>query len=302
VEELATLDQFILQELSPVYGLIFLFKWRPGEKDERPTVSDFEHSLYFANQVINNACATQAIVSVLLNCPHIDIGPELGKFKELTKDFDSHMKGLALSNVELIRQSHNSFARPEPIVMTEKPATNKDDVYHFIAYLPFDGILYELDGLKKGPIIHGVCTEQDWLQKVTPVIKTRIETYAESEIHFNLMAIVKHRKQSYTEQLELLNKQKESLESAFDQDAMSIDGSENSKEKLLLIDEQIATLNQKVLEEDLKFKKWKVENVRRRHNYIPFLFNLLKVLAEKGKLEELIKKAEEHHKGQKAKQ
>lgn len=47
----------------------------------------------------------------------------------------------------------------------EKGATDDDDVFHFISFVPFNGQLYELDGLQAGPISFGECTEENWLEK-----------------------------------------------------------------------------------------------------------------------------------------
>ena len=81
----------------PIYGLIFLFKWQK-EQDTRPVMSDDEHAgrLFFARQVVTNACATQALLSILLNRQDLVLGPELNSLKEFTADFDPEMRGNAL--------------------------------------------------------------------------------------------------------------------------------------------------------------------------------------------------------------
>lgn len=43
------------------------------------------------------------------------------------------------------------------------------------------------------------------------------------------------------------------------------------------------------MEED-KFTRYKNENIRRRHNYLPFIIELLKLLSKEGKLTPIIQK------------
>lgn len=56
-------------------------------------------------------------------------------------------------------------------------------------------------------------------------------------------------------------------------------------------DKEILEYKQRLLEEKNKQQRWKEENIKRRHNYVPFLVNLLKVLAEKKELLPLVDKA-----------
>ena len=44
-------------------------------------------------------------------------------------------------------------------------------------------------------------------------------------------------------------------------------------------------------DEELKLSKQRVENVRRKHNYLPFVIRLVEGLASRGSLEELVSSA-----------
>lgn len=208
MEEIWSLDRDLFKELEPIHGLIFLFKWVQDDESVGTVVKDDRlENIFFAKQVINNACATQAILSILLNCNHQDInlGPTLNEFKEFSQSFDPFNKGLTLSNAPKIRSVHNSFARQTLYELDTKNQNKDDDVYHFIGYIPINGRLYELDGLKEGPVDLGaVAADQNWIDVVRPIIEKRMQKYSEGEIHFNLMALVSDRLKIYQQKIDQL--------------------------------------------------------------------------------------------------
>ncbi|NXF31368.1 UCHL5 hydrolase, partial [Nyctibius bracteatus] len=265
VEEIWSLEPENFEKLKPVHGLIFLFKWQPGEEPAGSVVQDSRlDTIFFAKQVINNACATQAIVSVLLNCAHQDIhlGETLSEFKEFSQSFDAAMKGLALSNSEVIRQVHNSFARQQMFEFDAKSSAKEEDAFHFVSYVPVNGRLYELDGLREGPIDLGACNQDDWISAVRPVIEKRIQN---NIIHLTFCLLWK-------------------------EEPMDTDQSSNM---LSSIQSEVAKYQMLIEEENQKLKRYKIENIRRKHNYLPFIMELLKTLAEHQQLIPLVEKAKE---------
>jgi ubiquitin carboxyl-terminal hydrolase L5 len=126
----------------------------------------------------------------------LDLGQDLLELKNFTRQMDPYMKGLSISNSEKIRLEHNKFSRPEPFVFTQKKkAKEEDEVFHFVAYLNFKDSVYEIDGLREGPIlIEEKVSSSDWIEKVKPAIINRINLYASNEIKFNLLAVVPDRR------------------------------------------------------------------------------------------------------------
>lgn len=88
IVELYDIEPWAVDHLSP-RGLIFCFMWRKDA--HRP--ADFEdpaaERVWFANQLSDNACASLAILNVVLNCHDIRIGETLSAFKQETEQMSS---------------------------------------------------------------------------------------------------------------------------------------------------------------------------------------------------------------------
>lgn len=285
VEEIWSLDDETIKRLNPIHGIIFLFKWRSGEEADGSIVRDSRlDEIFFAKQVINNACATQAIISILMNVHHSDLnlGENLTNFKEFSKAFDPALKGLSLSNSDQIKEVHNSFARQQMFEFDNSMKDDDKDSYHFVAYLPINGRLYELDGLKDGPVDLGAAPQETWMSHMKPILERRMMKYSAEEIHFNLMAVVSDRKILYTKKLDEAKQRKAEL---MQTDTESVEAA--------ALDAEIAEYTNLLSQEEEKVYKYRNENTRRRHNYLPFIMELLRTLAKKGELMPLAEKAKE---------
>ncbi|KAF8423780.1 hypothetical protein EV426DRAFT_601131 [Tirmania nivea] len=202
VEEVYSLDEDSLNAIKPVYGLIFLFRWKSEIDPEEAEVSCPE-GVWFANQVTDNLCASLAMLNIVMNCPDVDVGEHLRSFREFSRDLSPPLRGLALANFEYLRQCHNAFARKAEMMDSDigllgaskrKKITGdeeEEETFHFIAYVPIGNSLWELDGLKRQPVRLGECTSETWLTLATPKIQERILRYEQDEIRFTLLAIVK---------------------------------------------------------------------------------------------------------------
>ncbi|PSK38282.1 hypothetical protein C7M61_002841 [Candidozyma pseudohaemuli] len=249
-DELYAIDKESLLAAAPVYAVVFLFKYSKLDREyaakKLPLDGEYDteyadKGIFFANQTIQNACATQAVLNSLLNkLDDIDIGVELNNLRAFVAGFDPEMAGETLSNSETLRSVHNSFSAPKFIDSDQLPPPDLDDkddgLFHFITYLNINNTVYELDGLKQYPIKHETLDAPDHFYDVLPrVLQRRIDKYL-GEIRFSLMAITNNKLEQYK-----------------------------------LLDDEFS-----VQQELRKRETWKQENVFRRHDFPKLTVALLK--------------------------
>ncbi|KAF7721199.1 ubiquitin carboxyl-terminal hydrolase [Apophysomyces ossiformis] len=196
VEEIESLSPGNFRDLRPVYGIIIFVRHKP-EPQHRDDIFTANNNVYFANQLVHNAYPMHAMLSVLLNCEDsVDIGPQLVDFKEFTSEFSPMMKGLSLSNSKVLKDAYNKVARRRPT-----SSTSNEDMYRYISYLRMGGHLWELDGLKKGPLRLAPCSEENWLDMVRTEIQRKVDLFCRQQIPFSMWSVIEDRYRVYQRRL-----------------------------------------------------------------------------------------------------
>lgn len=168
VDDLYSLDAASLSELQPIHALIFLFKWIPSPSDLTHGQYDPDFPGFFAHQVVNNACATLAVMNAIGNIPGLPMGTQLTDLINFTTGMDPQTRGMVITSADWLREAHNALSPPSAISLDGLGLPkHQEDAYHFIVYLPSMGCVYELDGLKTAPVRHGAYDEsgEGWVAK-----------------------------------------------------------------------------------------------------------------------------------------
>lgn len=151
-----------------------------GEKEARGQV-------YFIKQIesLGNACGTVALLHAVGNTSsEISLVENscLDLFFKSTASMDPYERAVFL-------EKDNAMARAHSLAATSGVTELSDVVEeHYICFVAVNGALYELDGMKDGPIKHGSSSSTSLLQDVVPVIKAIMFNIPDS-INFNLMVL-----------------------------------------------------------------------------------------------------------------
>ena len=230
VEEIYDLQrQPLVDSGASCLGAIFLFRWIEDRRSRRKMVDEEDlyvrdeaevNSMFFAQQIIPNSCATHALISILLNCPQLELGSTLTNLRCHVAGMSPENKGLAIGNCPELAMAHNSHAVPRARRRQDRakehvPGTRytTSEAFHFVSYVPINGRLFELDGLKKFPVDHGPILGNDWTEKLREVITSRLGIATGGEpyhdIRFALMAVVPDPRLALARRLEMLRTNRE---------------------------------------------------------------------------------------------
>ncbi len=150
--------------------------------------------LFFLEQIpsFGNACGTIATLHVLCNLDDESIEEKsaVKNFKDKTLTCDPSTRGKVLSNEPTLKCSSDNSAQSEN-AQTNCPDRDGPDLdHHFVAFIrDKSNALFELDGTKFGPILHGDTSEETFVNDAFDVIRQNFMSKNPELIQFSVLAL-----------------------------------------------------------------------------------------------------------------
>ena len=184
------------------------------DEDERP--SNIELNAFTRSAEL--ACQVHRIYFLcsLLNdrCRPADIRSSLNHLAQLSKNELEGTKKPAKKRMRFDDQRAKATQK-------RREDVSSAETFHFIGYVPAHGKVWELDGLKAGPLEVGELpvpgSTEGWEEIVRPALRMKMAKYGgmdayDANIRFNLLALVDDPFETKSDELRLLVKEKNALE------------------------------------------------------------------------------------------
>jgi len=138
--------------------------------------------------------------------------------------------------------------------------------------------------LKAGPIKLGVVADDDsWWNIARPAVEARMQRYSQEENSFTLLSVCEQRSSILERNIAECLGQLEELSFG-----------SGAEIQIAMLRSKLDGLQSELEDERCRLQKQREENIRRRHNFCPFIIALLRALAtNQGVLEGLIERAKE---------
>ena len=195
----------LIEDHSKVEALILLFpcteriyEFRGNEEkmikqNDLKKYLEISKHLFFLEQIseFGNACGTIALLHVLSNLNVMNSDSCVTSFKEKTNHLNPHERGKELVKEPSLKVSSDTAAESDA-AQTECPSRDGPDLdHHFVSFVyDKDNTIWELDGTKCGPIMHGKTNQDQFLNDAMNVIRNNFMSLEPDLIEFVLCALV----------------------------------------------------------------------------------------------------------------
>uniref|UniRef100_A0A4D5RA75 Ubiquitin carboxyl-terminal hydrolase n=1 Tax=Scolopendra viridis TaxID=118503 RepID=A0A4D5RA75_SCOVI len=191
------LDPELLQMVPrPVAAVLLLFPTSEEykahclkqEEELKSKGESVNQNVYFMKQTISNACGSIALIHAIANnLERIQLESDKGlkKFIDATKNMSPESRAARLEKDEVMSSAHEEHAQEG---QTSAPNPMQPVNLHFVTFVNVENTLYELDGRKPFPIVHGPTSDDSLLEDASKVCKQFMERDPK-EVNFSVVAL-----------------------------------------------------------------------------------------------------------------
>lgn len=315
-----------------VHALILMYKWRVDRGDtykwnqsctvatDTQTSGGGPGDVMFVNQLVNSGAVSQAVVGALLNLyGGVDgLGEDVRELHDFVESLPPIVRGAAVCSAAAVRKAHNLAAElfpapPPPSTAAvgsagekDKEAELSDGFWLYSIYAPGKGRkwVYELDGCAQGAELLGCSEDSDdeeseedgsngWVEVVTDTLEGRVKEMRQYRIPFELYALVDDvaplKMDNASGASEKVAGDGGEREATRDESDGCMGNAERSGDSLAVHSHG----GKKVENGASRIGKIAQERHLSTHNFDPFFVEMLKLMASKGQLIDLIRGADE---------